>query len=98
MSVAPTSKWGTRSRTERVLHDRNGEVFTTSDGDVIMADDPYSPVDTLSIVVYAENDADYVRLSTPLARHIRTLTNIFGYDTVKRVVDGMPEELRRNNE
>ncbi|SDW22756.1 hypothetical protein [Paenibacillus sp. PDC88] len=94
MSNALNGKWGSNARAGRSLHDRKGEVFTTTDGDVIITDEPYAATDTVTIVVYAENEADYVRLSMPLARHIRALSNIFGYETLKDSVDNMPEEVR----
>lgn len=94
MSNVPYAKWGSHSRIQRDIHDRKAEVFTTSDGDIVLSEDPYAGVDVVSITTYASNDSNYVKLSMPLARHIRILANIFGYETLKGMVDNMPEDIR----
>lgn len=69
--------------------DAKAVTITTDGGNITFSDDKYAPI----VNVRFKTDAP-VRLTIPLARHIRTLVTIFGYDTIRKMISEYPEELK----
>lgn len=74
------------------IGDRNGVVLQTSSGHTFIYSDEYAAGDVVVIESHIKDDS--TKVAMPLARHLRILSDIHGYDSVKALVDGMPAELR----
>jgi len=72
--------------------DRKGFALSTRDGEILITDDQYAVTDVVMISARTENES--VKVTIPLARHLRMLNDIFGYETIKRMIDNMPPRLR----
>lgn len=72
--------------------DRQGYILTTYTGEIHITDEQYAGTDAVRMSARTRNE--YVTVTIPLARHLRMLNDIFGYETIKRMIDNMPLQLR----